>query len=385
VNERRARVASLDVMRGLVMVVMALDHVRDFWSSAQIDPTDAAHTTPALFATRWVTHLCAPWFMLLAGAGAYLAHRDRTAQTRFLVTRGVWLIVLELTIVKLCWEGPDTSWTWFRLLVLWALGVSMIALAALQRLPMKALIALAVAMIVGHDLLDRIDPDALGPFAGAWRVLHVPGPLGARPGEGLGGFVLYPLVPWIGVMALGYAFGAWVETPALRDDPRRRSRTFAVAGAAMLALFVAIRAFDVYGDPSPWSHQATAARTVMSFLELSKYPPSLDYLLATIGVGLLVLAALEHLRDPIAQVLRVYGRVPLFYYVLHLFVIATSALIGFVVSTGAWPDHASHSGWGYDLPVVYLVWALVVIALYVPCRWFAGVKQRRRDWWLGYL
>jgi uncharacterized membrane protein len=216
-------------------------------------------------------------------------------------------------------------------------------------------------------------------------VLHVRATFGAARGEGVGGFVLYPLIPWIGVMALGYGFGALVDSPALRDDQRRRARVFAGAGAALLVLFVAIRAVDRYGDPSPWAHQASAMRTVMSFLDVSKYPPSLDYLLATIGVGLLVLAALEHLRGPVAAVLRTYGRVPLFYYVLHLVLIASSALIGFRLYNGAWPDRGSHSGWGFDLPIVYLVWVLVVIALYLPCRWFAGVKQRRRDWWLGYL
>jgi uncharacterized membrane protein len=168
VNDRRARVASLDLMRGVVMIVMALDHVRDFWSGSQIDPTDATQTTPALFATRWVTHLCAPWFMLLAGAGAYLAHRERGAQARFLLSRGLWLIVLEFTIVKIGWESPATSWTWFRLLVIWALGCSMISLAALQYLPVKAVVAVAIVMVAGHDLLDSIEPDDLGALSGLW-------------------------------------------------------------------------------------------------------------------------------------------------------------------------------------------------------------------------
>ena len=365
-------------MRGLIMVVMALDHVRDFWSSSTIDPTDASQTTPVLFATRWITHLCAPWFMLLAGAGAYLSHKPRGALARFLVSRGLWLIVLEFTIIKICWEGPEMTWTWYRLLVLWALGCSMIALAALQYLPRVAILAIAIAMIAGHNLLDHIRPDDLGAWSGAWKVIHVQAMVGAPPGEGWGGFVLYPLVPWIGVMALGYAIAPIFER-------ERRARLCAALGVALLVVFVIVRAIDRYGDLVPWTHQATATRTVMSFLDVAKYPPSLDYLLATIGLGLILLAALEHLRGPVADVLRTIGRVPLFYYVLHLLLISTTILVAFLIARGKWPSQDNVAGWGTGLPGVYAIWIATVAALYLPCRWFAGVKQRRRDWWLGYL
>lgn len=382
----RTRVESLDLLRGLVMIVMALDHTRDFLTSAHFDPTDATQTTPVLFATRWITHLCAPVFVLLAGAGARLSlgrGRSRGELARYLLTRGLWLVILEVTLVHLAWMGPDYEPTHYRFLVISTLGFSMIALAGLIYLPMPVIIGFGVALVAGHDLLDSIDPSDLGSFAWLWNVLHVPGMIGSwAPGK-WALFVLYPLIPWIGVMALGYAFGALVERPALQDDRGRRARLWLIAGGAMLVAFVAIRALDTYGDPAHWAHQATDARTVMAFLDVSKYPPSLDYLLATVGVAAIVLAGLEHLRGPIAAVLRTYGRVPLFFYLLHIPLIH---LVSFPINgliNGVWSSH--DPGWGFGLPMVYAVWLGVVAALYLPCRWFGDVKARRRDWWLGYL
>jgi len=389
--ERRPRLDSVDVMRGLVMVLMALDHARDFWSSAHGDITDAAVTTPGLFATRWVTHLCAPWFMLLAGAGAYLSlgrGKDRGTLSRFLVSRGLWLIVLQFTVVQVGWEGRHADPRWFQLNVIWALGCSMIALALLIRLRLRTIVAIGVVMVLGHDLLDHVAPDRFGPLAIVWQVLHVPGPFGAAHGHGFGGHVLYPLIPWIGVMGLGFAFGAVLDRPALRADPALRARLFARAGAALVVAFVAVRALNVYGDPVRWTHEAGATRTVLSFLDVSKYPPSLDFLLATVGVGLLLLAAIEHLRDAAAGLfsfLRVYGRVPLFFYVIHLPLITQSAELGFRIETGAWMTPGTEGGWGFGLAWVYLMWLAVVLALYLPCRWFAALKRRRHEWWLSYL
>ena len=390
VTAPRGRIASIDVMRGLIMVVMALDHTRDFWSNADFDPADPATSTPAYFATRWITHLCAPWFMVLAGAGAWLSlgrGRDRGALSRFLLTRGLWLIVLEFTLVKLAWEGPWVDFEHVRLLVLWALGCSMIVLAGLVHLPMRAIVAFGLTLVLGHNLLDAINPQDLGAWSWLWKVLHVQSSFGAPAGKGFGVQVLYPLVPWIGVMALGYAFGALVDQPALRDDPGRRARLFAVAGVALLATFAVVRSINRYGNLVPWTHQATTARTVMSFFAVTKYPPSLDFLLATVGIGLLLLAAIERARGPVAAalgVLRTYGRVPLLFYVLHVYLLAGAANVAYRIAVGAWPSDDGPA-WGVDLPVVYAVWAAAVIALYPVCRWFASVKERRRDRWLGYL
>ena len=248
---------------------------------------------------------------------------------------------------------------------------------------MPAIVAFGVIVVVGHNLLDGIDPADLGPLSWLWNVLHVPGLLGNfEPGH-WALFVLYPLIPWIGVMALGYALGALVETPALHDDSARRTRLWLIAGGALLVAFVAIRAIDGYGDPMPWTEQATTTRTVLAFFDVDKYPPSLDFILATFGVASLVLAGLEHVRGPLATFLGTFGRVPMFYYLLHIPLIhAASYLINGLVN-GVWQVH--EPGWGFGLPVVYAAWVGAVAVLSLPCRWFAGVKSRRRDWWLGYL
>jgi uncharacterized membrane protein len=381
---RRARIDSVDIMRGLIMVVMALDHVRDFWSNAAVDPTDPATSTPALFATRWITHLCAPWFMLLAGAGAYLSlGRDRSPSTlvRFLVTRGLWLIALELTIVNVFWKGLLFDPTFVRFMVLCALGGSMIALAAMVRLPKLVILAIAVVMIVGHDAFDDVSPDRFGSFAWLWELLHVPGIIGAEPHKGWSMFVLYPLIPWIGVMALGYVGGSWLES--MRDDPHR-ARKLAIAGVVVLAVFAVVRALDIYGDPQPWVRFDTFGEDAMSFLEVSKYPPSLDFVLATLGTGFVVLAAID--ATVVARpwrVFRTFGRVPMFFYLVHIPLIATTSQLAYRIANGAW--RSEESVWGFGLPGVYAIWIACIALLYLPCVWFAGVKARRRDWWLGYV
>ena len=370
-------------MRGVIMVVMALDHTRDYWSNAGFDPTDAKTTTVAYFFTRWITHLCAPWFMLLAGTGAALSlgrGRDKAGLTRFLVTRGLWLIVLELTVLNLVWKGAAFDPTFDRVMVLCALGASMIVLAGLVHLPRWAVLAFAVVLIAGHNALDKIEPAQLGSFAWLWNVLHVPGIIGAEPGKGASLFVLYPLVPWIAVMALGYWAGPWLTALALE----RRARTFALIGVALLATFAIVRGIDVYGDPGPRETLPTVAQTAMSFLDVAKYPPSLDFLLVTIGAGLLVLAAIEATRSARPwRVIRTYGRVPMFYYLVHVALISGTYELVHRIDTGHW--RIEGETWGYGLGVVYLIWIAYVVALYPLCRWFEGVKQRRRDWWLGYL
>jgi uncharacterized membrane protein len=374
------RVASIDALRGLVVVLMALDHVRDYFSAAHFDPLDLTQTSVALFLTRWITHFCAPTFVLLAGVSAHLISKrcTRGELTRFLATRGVWLVVLEVTVVNAAWTFNLNYQHGVFLQVIWAIGVSMIVLAALVHLPLRMIAAFAVVMIAGHNLLDSVAPESFGEFAWLWSLLHVQSPIPV-------GFVAYPLIPWVGVMALGYVLGAVYEL-----DPRRRCAHLVRLGAAALALFVLLRFLNDYGDPQPWSAQASVLHTLLSFLNVEKYPPSLLYLLLTLGAGLLVLAAFENARGSLSGMLRTFGRVPLFFYVLHITLahlaaglVALAAGVGTKVLTNIFvflPD-----AWGFGLPVVYLAWLLVLATLYPACRWYAQVRQRRTDWWLSYL
>jgi len=375
-TDTQPRLASVDVLRGLVMVVMALDHVRDFFGDTHVGATDLQHTTVALFLTRWITHFCAPVFVLLAGTSAFLwAARGRTttALSWFLLTRGVWLIFLELTVVRFGWFF-NLDYSMFVLQVIWAIGASMVILSALVFLPTAAVAAGGIVLIAGHNLLDGVAPERFGAFAWLWCVLHVPRPP-----------VIYPLVPWVGVMAAGYGLGA-----ILLRAPAARRRQLSTLGVAMTAGFVFLRYVNRYGDPSPWAVQTSPVFTALSFINVTKYPPSLLYLLMTLGPAIAALPALERLTGPAVRVLTVYGRVPLFYYVLHIYLIHALAIGAAYL---AHPDvgalftvaFAFPKDYGFGLPVVYVVWLVVVSSLYLPCRWFAGVKQRRHDPWLSYL
>jgi uncharacterized membrane protein len=375
-----ARVASIDILRGLVMVLMALDHVRDFFTDVRFDPLDLSQTSAALFLTRWITHFCAPTFVLLAGVSAYLTGRSctRAELSRFLWTRGLWLVVLEVTLMSLVWTFNVRYDHGLFLQVIWAIGVSMLVLAALVHLPMAQIAAFSLVIICGHNLLDGIDPQSFGAWAPLWALLHVQQPIPF-------GFVAYPLIPWIAVMSLGYCIGSLFDL-----EHERRRQWFVYLGAGSLTLFVLLRATNVYGDPADWTLQSTTLRTLLSFVDVHKYPPSLQYVLLTLGAALLSLAALESVRGKFAEVLRTFGRVPLFFYVLH---VALAHLAAGIVGLATGFGTALLSGdfmqlpqqWGFGLPVVYLAWLLVVATLYPACRWFAAVKRRRDDWWLSYL
>jgi uncharacterized membrane protein len=384
----RTRLDSLDLVRGLVMVIMALDHVRDFFHHDALlyDPTDLSRTTPVLFFTRWITHLCAPAFVLLAGMGSFLygaRGRSRGEVARFLLSRGLWLVVVEVTLVRFAlYFNFDYSQLFLQ--VIWAIGWSMVALAGLIYLPIGAVLAIGVGMIAGHNLLDGMGP---APFASvtpgappldvgdwAWSVAHVPNPP-----------VIYPLIPWIGVMALGYALG-----PLARLEPARRRRVFVQLGLALTAGFIVLRAINLYGDPSPWTPQTSGTFTLLSFLNTSKYPPSLLYLLMTLGPTLVLLGAFDRPAGPIARFFVTFGRVPFFYYILHFYLIhlvalGAAALTGFDVKQFLTMPFLFPKGYGFSLGVAYLVWIGVVLALYLPCRWFAALKARRTEAWLSYL
>jgi uncharacterized membrane protein len=381
----RVRLDSIDLLRGLVMVLMALDHTRDFFAAGGLNPRDV--DDPALFLTRWVTHFCAPVFVFLAGTSAFLfgaQGRSRAEVSRFLLTRGLWLVLLELTIVRFAWTFslfPDVV----ILQVIWALGIGMIMLSGLIHLPGWAIGAFGIGMIAAHNLLDGIDPAQLGQLGWLWHVLHQPALL--HPTQTVVVFVLYPLIPWIGVMAAGYALG-----PVMLLEPRSRCRWLVGLGLGLTAGFVLLRAANMYGDPVPWAHHADIRATLLSFLNTEKYPPSLLYLAMTLGPALIALAAFEFAKGKPAQVLVTFGRVPLFYYVAHLLLLHAAAVVfaAAVHGDAGWllgglPLEAKATDYGLDLPGVYVVWAIVVAALYLPCRWFAALKARRSDRWLSYL
>jgi uncharacterized membrane protein len=376
------------------MVVMALDHTRDFFTNVPFEPETLAKTWPALFFTRWITHFCAPMFFLLAGTGAYLyGHRRTPAElTRFLWTRGLWLLVLEFTIVGTAWSF-QIPFGFFG--VIWALGASMILMAAIVRLPLRWIAALAATMIFFHDLLDRVRPAQFGSLAWLWGLLHNRGgvllPFGVRQ------FVLFPLIPLVGVMAAGYVLGSLYTL-----DREHRKQWLTRLGLGMIALFVALRLTNLYGNPpaglggvsqGDFHFQPTLAKTLILFLDVEKYPPSLQFLLMTIGPSLLLLAWLD--RDTVPRALSAlwtFGRVPMFFYILHLYVIHTLAII--VSAVRGQPLHwllhggifgETPPGYGYGLPFVYAMWITVVLLLYLPCRWFAELKRKRKDWWLSYL
>jgi uncharacterized membrane protein len=379
----RPRLESVDRVRGIVMVLMALDHVRDFLTNTNVNPVDLARTTPGLFFTRWITHLCAPTFVFLVGTGAYLSltrGRSRTDVTRALLTRGLWLVILEQTVMKF---GLMFAWQPFYFgLILSAIGWSMIVLAALVRLPTSAIGAIGVAMIVLHNLFDRVTPASFGSAAWVWNILHVQGLIGnpASPTALIG----YPLIPWIGVAACGYASG-----PVLLMEPERRRRILFRTGAALVAAFLVLRLINVYGDPAPWSVRQNVMFTVMSFLNCQKYPPSLLFLLMTLGPMMLLLVALEGGARSNGFFLTL-GRVPLFYFIVHFYLIHVGALalayvLGQPLSMLFGLPGSPPPGYGQGLLVTYIFWIATVLVMYPLCRWFAGVKARRRDWWLSYI
>lgn len=381
----RTRIASLDAIRGAVMVLMAVDHVRVFAA------VPAGGSSPDIFFTRWITHFCAPAFVFLAGTAAFLHGRrlaDVPALSRFLIVRGAWLVLLELTFLRFAWTFNMDYGQYVLAGVIWAIGSCMILMAALVRLPLAAIAASGAVIVAGHNLLDPLLP-ALIPAAQAspartlWEVLYL-GPI-ARD-EHTGPFVvLYSLIPWIGVMALGYAFGAVMR----RDAAERRAICLRLGLGATLA-FVVLRATGVYGDPWAWDGESW-----LGFLNTAKYPASLQFLLMTLGPMIAAIPLLEGSQGRVTRALAVFGRVPLFYYLLHIPLIHLAACAVSLVRTGrvdAWlfENHPvmvppAPDGYMWSLPLLYAVTAAVVLILYIPCRWFAARKGRPHPGWMQYL
>ena len=392
-----SRIASIDLIRGAVMILMAIDHVRVYSGLPPGGPT------AGIFFTRWITHFCAPVFIFLAGTGAFFHGRRHAGLPRYLLTRGVWLLLLELTFLRVAWTF-NFDFAHYELAgVIWVIGWCMILMAGLVRLSPAVIGTLGLVIIAGHNLMDSRLEAAIptlgdGGLSWLWKILYVgffAGPISWGP-DGPNLIVLYSIVPWIGVMAAGYAFGA-----VLTGDPARRNRFCLATGLGATALFLVLRWFDLYGDPSPWNVAAEGAAgspsmpALFAFLNTTKYPASLDFLLMTLGPAIALIPLLDKARGSFARRVTVFGRVPFFYYMLHLPLIHALALVVSKVRLGEVSPwlFANHpmgnppapEGYAWSLPLLYLVWAVATVMLYFACRWFAGLKSRRKDWWLGYL
>lgn len=390
-TRHRTRLRSIDLLRGLVIVLMVLDHVRDFFHSSgyAFDPLDLARTTPLLYATRWITHVCAPTFVFLAGVSAWLQlakGKEVSALSAFLLKRGLWLVAIELTIVSFAVSFSIPYMLFLQ--VIWAIGWSMVALAALVRLPRAFVLLIGIAIVAGHNLLDPLTPAQFGAFGWLWTAL-AEGGVWTTDGTPVA-LILYPILPWVGVMCLGYGLA-----PVFLSA--RRDRILAAIGLGMIAAFVGLRLLNGYGNPEPWVADVSVAATIMRFMDVAKYPPSLMYVCATLGPMLLLVPLLERARGAFPEVLKVFGAVPLFAYLLHLYIahalaIAAHGALGRPVAglfdylRSVVADPASLApAIGLPLPLVFIGWIVTLAILYPCCRWWGAVKARRRDWWLSYL
>jgi uncharacterized membrane protein len=390
---KKTRILSIDLLRGLVMIIMALDHIRDYFHADAFvfDPVDLNKTNVPLFFTRWITNFCAPVFMMLAGTSAFIAGQRRTRKqlSVFLFTRGLWLVFLELVVVNFAWFF-NIHFSFGILAVIWALGISMMALAALIHLPRPAILVTGIVLVAGHNLLDNVHVPGNSAEAIFWAILH------ERKGFSLNGWqfmTVYPLLPWIGLMALGYCLGYLYRRDA---DPVKRKRLLLQMGAGFLLLFFLLRITNVYGDLIPWSRQSSPVFSFLSFINVTKYPPSLDYVLLMIGPALLFLALTEKPLNRMTSIISVYGRVPFFYYMIHIFLIHLAALFAATLSGYPWTAMTGFTTWvdfdprlkgyGFSLGVVYLVWISVIAILYPLCRRYDRYKLEHKDkWWLSYL
>jgi uncharacterized membrane protein len=389
----KPRISSIDFLRGAIMIIMALDHVRDYLYSGSFyyDPLDLDKTSGALFFTRWITHYCAPVFMLLAGTSAFIMSQKKTKKelSAFLVKRGLWLVFLEMIVMNFGWNF-NIQFPVFFFITIWALGISMIVLAALIHFPKKIILAFCIILVAGHNLLDSVHITGNTLPAFGWSLLHEQ-QFFTWHGEML--LVGYPVIPWIGVMPLGYLMGEWY---ASGYSAEKRKKNLLIWGTVAIVAFIILRYSNLYGDPEKWTTQKNPFFTFLSFINVNKYPPSLLYILITLGPSLLFLAVTEKLNGAVVKVVSVYGRVPMFYYILHIYIIHLVALIASAITPGQdWSIWLLKDpiwftkdlqGYGFSLPVAYLFWISIVAALYPLCKWYDGYKQAHKEkWWLSYL
>jgi uncharacterized membrane protein len=385
---KQARIQSIDLLRGVVIIIMALDHVRDYFhaDSLLFAPEDLYQTTPFIFFTRWITHFCAPVFVFLAGTSAFLSGQRKTKRqlSRFLLTRGLWLIILEITVINFAWSF-NLKLPFIGLGVIWVLGLSMIVLAAIIHLRLNFGLALGLILVCGHNLLDTIHFDGF-----FWSLLHESKIF--RVDETHLVRVAYPVLPWIGIMILGYNFGRLYTKDCSTE---KRKKWLLIIGGGATAFFIVIRAINIYGDPAAWSNQSSVTFTVLSFLNTTKYPPSLLYTLMTLGPAILFLAFTEKVSGGFARAIIHFGRVPMFFYILHLYLIHFIAMFAAEFSGFDWTDMILQrrtwtdpqlKGYGFSLGVTYVIWIGIILLLYPLCRWYDKYKSAHKEkWWLSYL
>ena len=397
-NLKDQRIYTIDLLRGIIMVIMALDHARDFihYDAFMHDPLDVQTTHLSLYLTRWVTHFCAPIFIFLSGLSIYLQgmRKSKSALSSFLFKRGMWLIFVELFVMGFLWSF-QFSYPIFILQVIWAIGISMVFMAALIYLPYMVLLLLGSLIVCFHNALDGIDYTHHGFF---WDLIHN-GHFAFYPlGEGRNLMIVYPFVPWLGVMILGYCAGKLYAADVSNDW---RRKFLLLKGTGLILFFFVLRWLNIYGDPVPWADQPNPVEDFFSFFNVNKYPPSLLYLCITIGPGLIFLSLMDSInytegkRKNWMHVFSIYGSVPFFYYILHFYILHIIASILYFTRGHLWsepitqpngpPFAFSAPGEGYSLQTVYVVWILVVIALYPACKWFSQYRKRHSYWWLGYL
>ncbi|HXL55703.1 MAG TPA: heparan-alpha-glucosaminide N-acetyltransferase domain-containing protein [Chitinophagaceae bacterium] len=392
-TQPKQRIQSIDILRGAVMLIMALDHVRDFTHihAMDQDPLNLATTTPVLFFTRWITHFCAPTFVFLSGTSAYLVglRKSKKELSTFLMKRGLWLVFIEVAVITLGLTY-NPFYNFIILQVIWAIGCSMIILGLLVRTNMIVIVVIGCIIFFGHNILDYVNIPKEG-AAGVTLTMLLIGsatiyPIGAS--RFIGDF--YAILPWTGAMLLGYAIGSFYR-PLF--DAVKRKKVLLTIGIAVTSLFIILRLINKYGDPAPWSQQKEAAYTFLSFLNTTKYPCSLQFLCMTLGPALILLALIEHAQNKFTNILAVYGRVPFFYYVIHFYLIHTICVILFFASGYGVKDIVDPNvpflfrplHFGFHLWVSYLIWLFVIIVMYRPCKWFQNYKRTHCQWWLSYV
>ena len=391
-NPNQKRIESIDILRGLIMIIMALDHTRDlFHSGFNGNPLDPATTTPILYFTRWITHLCAPTFVFLSGLSAWLQSQRKTKKelSGFLITRGLWLIFVDLTIMTLALTA-DIHYSLFILSTLWSIGMSMIILGLVIWLPFRAILVIGLLIVLGHNLIDIPEKKHVGEFPLWWMLSHRVGFKVLWEGHGL--FIFYPFIAWTGLMIMGYCCGKLftnVEAPA-------RKKILLWTGISAILFFFVLRAINVYGDPTPWSKQANGMRSFFSFMNVQKYPPSLLFMCATIGPGLIFLSLVKNTRTKLAQVVSVYGRVPFFYFIVHFYILHLGSVLAYLSRGHSLQEGIDGvpgllfkfavPGEGFSLTVTYLIWVITLLIMYPLCKWYDGYRRRHKEkWWLSYL
>lgn len=380
VSPKKERIASIDILRGIVMVIMALDHMRDFTHNVGYSPTDLTQTNALLFFTRWITHFCAPIFIFLTGTSAFLFESLKQASkrevARYLIVRGLLLIVFELTIVTFGWY-LNFNFYGITLQVIWLIGICMVLMAGLIYLPHQVLLVFGFILVFGHNLLDDVSFTEDSFMDILWIFLHDDGVPSIM---GLTVYVAYPIIPWIGVMALGYVFGKIVLL-----EKSVRKNWYIKLGLGFTSAFILIRLINVYGDPNPWQVYENPTFTLLSFLNLDKYPPSLGFILMTLGPGFLLLNYLEEVKGWFADILLLFGRVPLFFYLIHLPLLHFLAKNLIFIFKGVWPASVYSKDFSLGIGGLYLSWILGLVILYYLCRWYKKLKRTKRYTWMKYI